>query len=95
MAVLNRIAPASAFKMGLVAYALLGLIVGALCSIAAFAGTQFAPHARMPFPGWIGIFAVIVCPLIYGIIGAVAAVIGAAIYNLASGWVGGIEVDIR
>jgi len=94
MAVLKRVAPASAFKVGLVIYGFVGLILGAFCSLIAFAGVQFAPHARLPFGGRIVMFAVILCPIIYGIIGGIGAAIGAAIYNLASGWVGGVEVDL-
>jgi len=95
MAILKRIAPASAFKVGLVTYGILGLVLGALCAAIAFAGVQFAPHAHLPFAGRVfGIFAVILCPIIYGFIGGIAALIGAVIYNLASDWVGGLEVDI-
>jgi hypothetical protein len=94
MTILKRIAPASAFKVGLVAYGFIGLILGALCTAIAFAGVHFAPHARMPFAGRVGIFAVILCPIIYGAIGGIAAAIGAAIYNLASGLVGGVKADI-
>jgi hypothetical protein len=39
--------------------------------------------------------AVILCPIVYGAIGGIAAVIGALIYNLASNWVGGVEVKIN
>jgi hypothetical protein len=49
----------------------------------------------MPFARAVGLTAVIVCPIVYGIIGGIAAVIGALIYNLASGWVGGVEVEIN
>ena len=94
MAILKRVAPGSAFKVGLVIYGFLGLILGAFCSVVAVAGWQFLPHARLPFGPRIGMFAVILCPIIYGIIGGLGAAIGAAIYNLASGWVGGLEVDI-
>lgn len=94
MAILKRIAPASAFKVGLVTYAFIGLLLGALCTVVAFAGMQFAPHAHLPFAGRIGIFAVVFCPIIYGLIGGIGAAIAAAIYNLASGWVGGLEADI-
>ena len=94
MTVLKRVAPASAFKVGLVIYGFLGLILGALCSLMAIAGVQFAYHSRMPFLSRVGVFAIILCPLIYGIIGGIGALIGAAIYNLASGLVGGLEVDI-
>ena len=95
MTVLKRISPASAFKVGLIAYGIVGLVLGIFCSLIAVAGVTFAPHARMPFlMGRVGVLAVIVCPIIYGIIGGIGGVIGAAIYNLAAGWVGGLEVDI-
>jgi hypothetical protein len=95
MAVLKRIGPASAFKIGLVSYAVLGLIAGVFCSLIALAGVSFAPHAHLPFAPAIGLFAVILCPIVYGIIGGIAAVIGALLYNLAASWVGGVEVEIN
>ena len=94
MAVLKRIGPASAFKVGLVSYAFVGFIAGVFCSLIALTGASFAPHAHLPFAPAIGLFAVILCPIVYGIIGGIAAVIGALIYNLASSWVGGVEVEI-
>lgn len=95
MAVLKRIGPASAFKIGLVSYALLGLIAGVLCSLIALSGASFSPHAHMPFVHVVGLVAVLVCPIVWGVIGGVTSVIGALIYNLASGWVGGVEVEIN
>jgi len=95
MAILKRIGPASAFKIGLVSYAFLGLIVGILCSLIVLTGTSFAPHAHIPFAPKVGLFAVILCPIVYGVIGGIGTVISALIYNLASGWVGGVEVGIN
>ena len=95
MAVLNRIGPVSAFKIGLVSYAFLGLIAGVFCSLIALTGASFAPHAHIPFARTVGIMAVILCPIVYGIIDGIAAVISAVIYNLASGWVGGVEIEIN
>lgn len=94
MAIVKRIGPASAFKVGLVAYGILGLIVGIFCSLIALAGASLIPQARMPFHGAVGLAALIVCPIVYGIIGGIAAAIGALIYNLACSWVGGLEVEI-
>ena len=94
MTVLKRISPASAFKVGLVAYGIVGLILGAICSLIAVTGVHFASHRHMPIVSRFGIFAVILCPILYGIFGGIAALIGTAIYNLAAGWVGGVEVDI-
>ena len=94
MAALKRIGPGSAFKVGLISYAILGLIPGLFCSLIALTGASFAPHAHMPFMGAIGLFAIIVCPIVWGILGGIGAVISAFIYNLAAGWVGGVEVEI-
>ncbi len=91
MATVKRIGPGSAFKVGLVLYGLLGLIGGVLCSVVALAAPS--AHAHLPFGGPIGLFALILCPLIYGILGGIATLIGALLYNLASHWVGGLQVD--
>jgi hypothetical protein len=94
MTVVKRIGPASAFKVGLAVYAFVGLIAGVFCGIMALAGIPLAVHSHMPFRGaLLGLFAVIFCPILYGIIGGVATVISALIYNLAARWVGGLEVE--
>jgi len=95
MAILKRIGPASAFKIGLVSHALVGLIAGVFCSLVVLTGAPLASHAHMPFAGTIGAMAVTVCPIVYGIIGGIAAVIAAILYNLAALWVGGVEVELR
>jgi hypothetical protein len=94
MAVLRRIAPASAFKVGLVSYALVGLIPGIFCTLIAVTGASFAPHEHLPFMRTVGLFALVVCPLVYGIIGGVVTLVGVLIYNLVSSWVGGFEVEL-
>lgn len=94
MAILKRIDPASAFKAGAVSYAILGLVAGAVCSLVALTGTS-APHKHLPFAGAVGLFAVILCPIVWGIIGGVGAVISAVLYNVVAGWVGGFEVELN
>jgi hypothetical protein len=49
----------------------------------------------MPFHGAFAVLPLFLCPLFYGIIGSIATVLGALFYNLASGFVGGLEVDIH
>ena len=94
MTIVKRIGPGSAFKVGLVVYGFVGLILGVFCFLFALLGTPFAHELHMPFPGaFFGVFALIACPIIYGLIGGIFAVIGALIYNLAAGWVGGLEVE--
>lgn len=95
MAVVQRIGLGSAFKVGLVVHAFLGLLAGIFCSAIAFAGIQLAGHPKMPFAPWGSLIPLLGCPLLYGIAGGIAVMIGAFLYNLASGWVGGIQVEIK
>jgi hypothetical protein len=69
--------------------ALFSMVAGSLASMA---GGQ-ASGARLLGFG-MGFGAIIIFPIFYGIIGGVFAAIGAVIYNLVAGWVGGLEVDI-
>jgi len=92
MATVKRIGPRSAFMVGLVTYAILGLIVGAI--IACFSLVKGAGTGGRPFGFIFGFGAIIFFPIIYGISGAICGGIGAAIYNLVAGWIGGLEMDI-
>ncbi len=94
MAAVKRIGPGSAFKVGTVLYGLLGLIPGAVFALVSMLGAALAPPELGPFKFLFGVGAIIILPLLYGIIGGIFAAIGAAIYNLVAGWVGGLEVDI-
>jgi Transmembrane domain of unknown function (DUF3566) len=101
MATLKRIGPGSAFKVGLVVYAFLGLLVG-ICmaifsmvagSLTGMAGAD-APTAKMLGFG-MGFGAIIIFPILYGIVGGIGGAIGALVYNVVAGIVGGLEVEIN
>ena len=100
MATLKRVGPGSAFKVGLVVYALLGVFVGicvALFSMVAGSLTGMmgpdATTAKMMGFG-MGFGAILIFPIMYGIAGGISGAVGALIYNLVAGWVGGLEVEI-
>jgi hypothetical protein len=97
------IAPLQAGKMLGVLYACMGLILLPFFMLAGMAGA-FAQHAQhspadsaapaavmMALMFGMGIF----MPIIYGVMGFVFGVIGAAIYNLIARWIGGIEVEVE
>ena len=100
MAILRRVGPGSAFKIGLVLYGIIGLLLGIVMACVSMVagslgglGQSAVPGARVLGLG-MGFGAIIVFPLLYGVMGGVFAAIGAAIYNLVAGWVGGLEIDI-
>jgi Transmembrane domain of unknown function (DUF3566) len=103
MAVIARISPGSAIKVGLVLYAFLGLILGILVAlislmaggIAARLGQSAPPGLSSAFGIGGGVGAIIVMPIVYGIVGAIAFGLFALIYNVVAGWVGGLEVDLK
>ncbi len=94
MAVLKRVSPGSAFKIAMIVYALLGLIVGGLFTLIGLAGASMLGPKEGPFGMLFGTLAIVIFPIFYGVIGGVFAAIGAAIYNLVAGWVGGLEIDL-
>jgi len=71
-------------------YVIIGLVFGLLFSLVAVAGfgTSGSGMGAM-----FGIGAVILLPVVYGCIGFVATLIGAWLYNLAAGIVGGVELE--
>jgi Transmembrane domain of unknown function (DUF3566) len=97
--VVRRIGPGSAFKVGLVLYAGIGLIGGLF--IAGISGTIGSLGSIIPgvppgtrFGFGMGVAAIVVLPIFYGIVGGVIAWLMALIYNAVAKMVGGLEVDI-
>jgi hypothetical protein len=43
----------------------------------------------------VGLIMMVAIPIFYGVIGFIAGLIGGAIYNVASGFVGGIELELE
>ena len=89
--VVRRIGVLSLAKMMGALDALLGLIIGAFVSLFAVLGAALLQSAggSMLF----GAGAIIVFPILYGIIGFITGLICGALYNLLAGAVGGIEIE--
>ena len=94
--VIRRVDPLSAGKIAGLLYAMIGLLFGAVFSVIGMAGATFASEAGdgAPFLGALfGVGAIIVLPIFYGVLGFIAGVIGAALYNLFAAMVGGVVIQ--
>jgi hypothetical protein len=94
--VIKQVRPVSCGKIFGLVYMVLGLIMGGFFSMISMAG-GFASESDFGagVGAMVGLASIIVFPLLYGAIGFVATIIGALLYNIAAGIVGGIEVDVQ
>ena len=94
--VIKRIGPMSIAKIAGIVYAVIGLVVGALFSLFAIGGAMFMPQEGSGFLGtFFGIAAIIVLPILYGVMGFVTTFIAALIFNAAAGATGGVELEVQ
>jgi hypothetical protein len=83
--------------MGLI-YACIGVIFIPFILLFAALGSAFGPmtgQPNNPFAGVVGIVLAVIAPVFYGGFGFVVGAVGALLYNLFSGWVGGFELQLE
>ena len=97
--VVKRVGPLSAAKIAPIIYAIFGLIFGGLFSLFGMAGALAGGGENSGLGagimGMVGVGAIVVLPIFYACLGFVGTLIGALLYNLVAGMVGGIEVDVQ
>lgn len=96
---LKRIEPLSLAKVAVVLYGGFGLVIGLVVSAVAMLGFAFAPGGEGAPPAFLaplfGVGAIVFFPLLYGFFGGLAALIGAALYNLAARLTGGVRLTLE
>lgn len=93
--IVRRMGPLSLAKLSATLYGLIGLLIGGVVSLVSVVGGAMAGDEAGPLGMLFGVAAVILLPLFYGCIGFVTSLIGASLYNLVAGWVGGIELEVE
>ena len=94
--VIKRIGPVSCAKITGTLYAILGLVFGSIFSLIALAGGLASNRSGATgFGAIVGVGAIVVFPILYGGISFVVTLIGAWLYNVLAGMVGGIELDVQ
>ena len=97
--VIRKIGVASAAKVFGTLYALWGFIFGAIVAMIALAGAGISAASREdPVPAWLGtmfgVGAIVVLPIVYGVMGAVFGALTAAFYNVVAGIAGGLSLEV-
>ena len=94
--IIKRIGPLSCAKIAGTLYLILGLFFGGIISLVALAGGFAADVPEASGMGaLIGVGSIIVFPLMYGCIGFFSALVGAFLYNVLAGFVGGVQLDVQ
>lgn len=96
--IIRRIGVLSAAKV----FGMLGLVLGFLLGLMMFVMTSLGGMAALAqeqsgaaLMAGMGLLAIIVMPLIYGVFMFVAGAIQAFIYNVGARFVGGIEIEVE
>ena len=97
--VLKSIGVLSAAKIVGVMYAVMGLIMGLFFAALLSYIPAMVPPSESQIPGWIapmfGVGSIVIMPIMYGIMGFVGGAIGAVIYNVLAGSIGGLELHLE
>lgn len=95
--IIKRIDVSSAGKISGIIFAAIGLIVGILFFLMSLLGGLIGSGSGdggFMAMGIIGGFAaLIIFPILYGVLGFISGIIQAFVYNLAAGFVGGIKIE--
>jgi hypothetical protein len=98
--VIRRVGVLSVAKLQGALYALLGLIFGAVFALfslfGAALGGAFASgsHGHSILGAAFGLGAIVLFPVLYGLLGFFGGLLIAALYNLVAGLVGGVEIEL-
>jgi hypothetical protein len=93
--VLKRVGVLSVGKIMGAIYAVIGLLAGGLLALFGILGASLGgSQGALPGAG-LGLAAIVLCPLIYGVLGFIGGLIVAALYNVLAGVMGGIELDLQ
>ena len=94
--IITRVGPLSFARISGFLYAIIGLIIGGVFSLGAMVGGFASDDPEIAsFGPIIGAAAVIIFPILYGVLGFVVSLLFAWVYNAVAGIVGGVEVDIQ
>ena len=94
--VIRRLGVWSVAKLYATISAAFGLFIGLCVAAVSALGAGLSRNTDLPLPAaFLGLGALIAAPIFYAVIGLISGAIGAGLYNLFAGMVGGIEMEIQ
>ena len=95
MHVLKSVGVLSCAKIFAIIHFAIGLIFVPFFMVMAMVGAFAGAKAGNAFPAALAIVMAIFMPFFYGFLGFIMGAVGAWMYNLASGWLGGIQLELQ
>jgi hypothetical protein len=98
MMTITRVGPLSIAKIAGLLGVVIGLFFGAFVSLFSLAGAAFGASQGQDgafFGAMFGVGAIILLPIFYGCMAFAMTLIQAALFNVAVGIVGGVEIEAR
>lgn len=92
--VVRRIGVVSVGKVYGAISAAIGLLIGIAFALASMVGAGLSGDDGAMFGAVFGVGAIVLFPLIYGVMGFLGGMLGAALYNVFAGAVGGVSVEL-
>lgn len=101
--IIKRVGALSLGKLMGLMYAGIGLLIGAVFGLFSLVGGMAGLAAQEGAEGaagagllaGMGLAAVVVFPIMYGLMGFIGGLLSAVFYNLAARFVGGVELDVE
>lgn len=94
--VVKSIGVASAAKIYGAISGAFGLVFGFLLAFASLVGAGFSDTTEGAFLAPVfGVGAIIILPIVYGVMGLIGGAIAAVLYNVFAGMVGGVRLDVE
>lgn len=99
--IIRRIGVLSVAKISAIIAAVIGLLIGILIFLASLAGAPMSSpdamagsnDAGMAWISGLGALAIVVFPIMYGIVGFIGGAIQGWVYNIAAKFVGGVRIE--
>lgn len=95
MKTIKKIDPMSLAKIYAITTAISGFIVGLIVAASSGMAGMVPGMENVGLMAGLGLISIVALPVLYGIMGFIVGLIGAFIYNIVAGYVGGVKIELE